>query len=185
MTPDERGLVLLREAWHAIDAAVLGRASPTSSIEGFEAHGASFVTLEHAGALRGCLGTLQAWRPVIDDVRANARAAALRDPRFPPVTPGELAALEIEVAELGAPRDFEVASEAAACARLRPGRDGVILRHRDRQATFLPKVWEKLPDPAAFLAALKRKAGFQHDHWDREIRLWRYTVRAWRGGRVS
>jgi AmmeMemoRadiSam system protein A len=140
--------------------------------------GAAFVTLTIAGELRGCIGSLEAWRSLHDDVTANARAAAFRDPRFAPVSPEEMARVSIEVSVLSAPEPVPFASEAAALAALRPGVDGVIFAASGRRATFLPQVWEQLPEPALFLAHLKRKAGLASGYWGSDVELWRYTVAA-------
>lgn len=144
------------------------------------APGASFVTLTREGALRGCIGSLEAYRPLLDDVRANAVAAALRDPRFPPLSAAELPHTRIEVSLLSVPEEMDIASEADALAALRPGIDGVILRYGQARGTFLPQVWESLPRPADFLAQLRRKAGLPADFWDDGIRLARYTVHKWK-----
>lgn len=147
------------------------------------APGASFVTLTVDGRLRGCIGSLTAERPLGDDVAANAEAAAFRDPRFPPLTAGELPVVHIEVSVLSAPEELDCIDETEACARLRPGIDGVILRTPGHRATFLPQVWEKLPDPHTFLAQLRRKAGLSADYWGNDLRLSRYTVTAFHEGR--
>ncbi len=141
--------------------------------------GAVFVTLKHQGGLRGCVGSLFATRPLIEDVRDNAVAAALRDPRFSPVAAGELVDLEVEVTELSPPEAMSFTSEADALAQLRPGIDGVVLRWGARRATFLPQVWDSLPEPRDFLAHLKRKAGLAEDFWDDAVKLERYSARKW------
>jgi len=141
--------------------------------------GASFVTLHGAdGRLRGCIGRLQAVRPLVEDVRANARAAAFQDSRFPPLRTHEWPGLQVEVSVLGAAEPLNAASEAEARAALRPGIDGVIFEWRDARATFLPQVWQQLPDAGGFLAALKHKAGLAADFWSTEVRLSRYRVRS-------
>ncbi len=139
--------------------------------------GAAFVTLHHGGRLRGCIGSLEARRPLVTDVAENAWAAAFRDPRFPPLTPAELAGLAVHVSVLGPPEPLPpAASEAEAAALLRPGIDGVILEADGRRGTFLPAVWEQLPDPARFLRHLKLKAGLPQEGWSPSYRLWRYTT---------
>lgn len=145
-----------------------------------QAPGATFITLTANGELRGCIGTLEAYRPLADDVAANARAAAFSDYRFPPVTTRELPALCVEVSLLGPAEPLAAASETEAITRLVPGRDGVILALEGRRATFLPQVWESLPEPMDFLAQLKRKAGLPADFWSPSITLWRYEVRKWK-----
>ena len=131
------------------------------------------------GPLRGCIGTLQAHRPLREDVEANAVAAATRDPRFPPLSRAELEDAIVEVSVLSAPTALPVADEAELLARLRPGVDGVILSDAGHRATFLPQVWEQLPDPADFLAHLRRKAGLPAGHWGRGLTIETYTVTAW------
>jgi AmmeMemoRadiSam system protein A len=193
VVPDDAGDVLLSAARTAIaqalsattsrpattsDAATTADAAtpPAWALE----PGASFVTLTENGELRGCIGSLAAWRPLLEDVRANAGAAATQDPRFPPMTPDELPAVAVEVSVLSAPRPLPVSSLSEAYAALRPGVDGVILetgtRHR---ATFLPQVWQGLPDPAQFLQHLWLKAGVAPGVWHEGTTLQTYTVRAW------
>ena len=155
-----------------------GRPSPHAAGSWAEADGASFVTLTLAGRLRGCVGSLEAYQPLADDVIANAQAAAFRDPRFPPLTVAEFAHVTIEVSVLSAPEPMTVTSEADLLSQLRPGRDGVIFAAGGRRATFLPQVWEQLPAPADFMAHLRRKAGLPGDYWADDVRLWRYGVTA-------
>jgi len=138
--------------------------------------GATFVTVYTAGALRGCVGSLSATRALDEDVRANAHAAAFRDPRFPPLTAIEFAATRFEVSLLGPASPLAAASEAQAIAALVPHHDGVTLCWRDYRATLLPQVWSSLPDPADFLRVLKRKAGLPANFWAPELRLERYAV---------
>ena len=139
--------------------------------------GASFVTVTRAGALRGCIGSLQARRSLREDVDSNAIAAAFRDPRFPPLSRDEFADLRIEVSLLSDPQPMSFRDEADALAQLRPGIDGVILSSGYRQATFLPQVWESLPEPRDFITQLKRKAGLRDDFWSPDVMLARYQVR--------
>jgi len=129
--------------------------------------GASFVTLTTGGALRGCIGSLEASQPLIDDVREHAIAAALADYRFPPVQPLELEGIRIEVSRLSAPQTLQYTNADDLLNSLRPGVDGVIIRDGVRRATFLPQVWEKLPEPAAFLDNLCYKMGAPYDIWRR------------------
>jgi AmmeMemoRadiSam system protein B/AmmeMemoRadiSam system protein A len=141
--------------------------------------GATFVTLHDAeGGLRGCIGRLEACRALGDDVRANAHAAAFGDPRFAPLRAHEWHGIQVEVSLLDAPEPLVVRNEAEALAALRPGVDGVIFEWREARATFLPQVWAQLPDPARFVAALKRKAGLAADFWAADVRLSRYRVRS-------
>jgi len=141
--------------------------------------GASFVTLKKDGELRGCIGTLSAWRPLAEDVQQNALAAAFRDPRFSPLQADEWPDITLEVSLLSPPQPFPVADEADTCRQLRPGVDGLTLKAGARCATFLPQVWEQLPEPHEFLAQLKRKAGLPGDYWGPDISLERYTVTPW------
>ena len=145
--------------------------------------GATFVTLHKQGALRGCVGTIHAHRPLGDDVRANARAAAFADTRFPPLAAAELPQVEIEVSLLSAPEPLPAAASQEEILRLlRPGIDGIILEHGEHgehRSTFLPQVWEQLRDPAEFMAQLKRKAGLPAGFWSPDLKLWRYGVTLW------
>ena len=138
--------------------------------------GATFVTLRRDGELRGCIGTVEAWRTLADDVRANALAAAFRDPRFSPLRARELAHLAIEVSVLNPSERMPERQEEALAAALRPGVDGVVLECNRHRATFLPQVWAQLPRPQDFLRALKCKAGLGESFWSDEVRVSRYTV---------
>jgi AmmeMemoRadiSam system protein A len=142
--------------------------------------GASFITLKKDGALRGCIGSIEATRSLLVDVEHNAVAAAFRDPRFPALRTVELTAITIEVSLLTVAVPLAgIALESHATAKLRPGIDGVILQLGARRATFLPQVWESLPDPFDFLAELKKKAGLAFDFWSPELRLSLYQVQKW------
>jgi AmmeMemoRadiSam system protein A len=142
--------------------------------------GACFVTLMHNDRLRGCIGTLQAHRALADDVRANAVAAAFRDPRFRPLTIQELESTALEISVLSPLETLVFADESEALAQLRPGVDGLVFRYGHHSSTFLPQVWEDFADPAEFVAHLKYKAGLPPDFWDPGVRLSRYTVAKWR-----
>jgi AmmeMemoRadiSam system protein A len=133
-----------------------------------QAEGASFVTLTVHGDLRGCIGALEPYQPLAEDVREHAVAAALEDYRFPHVQENELAKITIEVSRLTVPLPLEYRDPDDLLAKLRPGVDGVILRDGFRRATFLPQVWEKIPDKAAFLANLCYKMGAAPDTWKRK-----------------
>jgi AmmeMemoRadiSam system protein A len=125
------------------------------------------VTLTKDGNLRGCIGSLEARRPLIIDVRDNAVSAAFSDPRFPPVAPHELEDLHIEVSVLSPARRLPYDGPDDLIAKLRPGVDGVVIERGWHRATFLPQVWEKLPDPREFLAHLCLKAGLAVDAYRR------------------
>lgn len=144
--------------------------------EGLRRPGACFVTLTCNGALRGCMGSLIAHRPLGVDAAANASAAAFKDPRFAPLTGADAGGLAVDVSVLTAPLALPVTSEADLLGRLRPQTDGLILQEGQRRATFLPHVWHQLPDPRLFLAHLKRKAGLDPQHWSSEMRFWRYST---------
>jgi uncharacterized protein len=137
---------------------------------------AAFVTLKEGGALRGCIGHLEAIQPLVLDVTENAFAAAFRDPRFPPLTDAELAALRIEISVLSPALPLSFASEEDVLAIIEPGVDGLILEDGTARGTFLPSVWESLPDPRDFLRHLKQKAGLGANHWSDSIQISRYRT---------
>ncbi len=175
----EKGQTLLRLARSAI-AEELGFASNNLPKTGWlEENGATFVTLTLQGQLRGCIGSLEALRPLIEDVQHNAVASAFRDPRFLPLTREEFAEVLIEVSLLSKPEMIRHNNEDEALAQLAPGRDGVTLEYGAHRATYLPQVWAQLPEPHMFLAHLKQKAGLPEDFWSKDIRLMRYTVQKW------
>ena len=147
--------------------------------------GASFVTLKQGERLRGCIGTLKAHRPLGEDVKANARSAAFRDPRFPPLALDELERTRVEVSVLSPLELVTAVTEADALSQLTPGLHGVVFEYGYHQSTYLPQVWEDLPDPVEFLATLKQKAGLPPDFWDAEVKLRRYTVSKWCESRES
>ncbi len=137
---------------------------------------ASFVTLERDGRLLGCIGSLDALRPLGIDVAEHALAAAFDDPRLPPVTRDDFPTMSVKVSVVSPSEPLDASSLAELAAAVRPGIDGCTVSLRGRHATFLPAVWEKLPDPAAFLRELWRKAGFPPDTWQPGIRVSRYTT---------
>ena len=175
----ELGTSLLGIARATIADALGNAVRADESAPRLHAPGASFVTLTQ-GELRGCIGTLEAHRSLLADVKANALAAAFRDPRFEPLQPAELDITEVEVSLLSAIQPIAFTGEADALAALRPGIDGVVLEYRHYRSTFLPQVWEQLPEPGLFLAQLKRKAGLPADFWAEDIRLSCYSVSKWR-----
>ncbi len=188
---DQRGLTLLRLARQAIrealEAVEAVDAGPPAGIPGealadwLAAPGASFVTLMQGDELRGCIGSVRATLPLAEDVRANAVAAALRDPRFPPLRRIESEWVRIEVSLLSALEPMEpVPTLEAAAAALRAGIDGLVLERLTARGVFLPQVWSGAPDPAVFLRHLRRKAGLPLDGWDPDTRLYRFTVEKWR-----
>jgi AmmeMemoRadiSam system protein A len=138
--------------------------------------GACFVTLRRSGALRGCVGSIEATRSLVEDVAGNAFASAFRDTRFSPLTEEEAADLDLHLSILTPSEPLPCDSEADLLAKLEPGTDGLILQDGPHRATFLPAVWESLPEPNEFLAQLKRKAGLPADHWSDGIRFRRYRT---------
>ena len=177
---NDLGAALLVRARNAIGAELGTTPQPEPTQLQLDRPGATFVTLTQRGELRGCIGSLEAWRSLDTDVRANACAAAFRDPRFPPLTREELAATRVEVSLLTAAEPLVCADEAAALRQLRPDIDGIIFECSGRRATFLPQVWDSLPEPKLFLAHLKQKAGFAPDFWAAGVKLYRYEVRKWK-----
>ncbi|HQR12800.1 MAG TPA: AmmeMemoRadiSam system protein A [Casimicrobiaceae bacterium] len=185
MTERDLGHALLTIARSAI-AQEIGL--PTLDAAGHPAlgqPGATFVTLKRRGQLRGCIGSLRPTRPLGVDVRANALAAAFGDPRFPPLAAREFEQVTVEVSLLAADERIEVVDEHDLLARLRPGVDGLILEFGRQRATFLPQVWDSLPDPREFLAALKQKAGIPTDFWSAQINVFRYGVTKWTEGEFA
>ena len=174
-----QGRTLLRIARGAIREALGAGAAFVTRGAWLEEFGATFVTLRLGGALRGCIGSLAARQPLGRDVADNARAAALRDPRFSPLTREELEAVEIEVSLLSPASSIRFADEADLFAQIVPRRDGVILSAGARRATFLPQVWDELPEPAAFFGHLRRKAGLGPDFPLTRCAVERYAVRKW------
>jgi AmmeMemoRadiSam system protein A len=177
---DERGAILLAHARHAIESLFRrdnGVALPEAPF--LDRPGATFVTLRRHGELRGCIGSLEAERPLRADVAANARAAALRDPRFEPLTEGELEGLSIEVSLLSPPQPLAFRDEDDLVRQLEATRDGVLLEDGHRRATFLPQVWEQLPDAREFLRHLKSKAGLAPDFPSTGLRVSHYAVEKW------
>ena len=140
---------------------------------------ATFVTLRQGGELRGCIGSLEALRPLGVDVRENAIAAAFRDPRFAPLEAAEFAATSVEVSLLSAAEPIAVTGEEDLLGRLRPGIDGLTLEYGWRRATFLPQVWQTFADPRDFLVSLKRKLGLPAGFWNSEVAVSCYTVTKW------
>jgi AmmeMemoRadiSam system protein A len=178
--PADAGAVLLPLARAAI-AGQLGLShAAAEDAPWLKREGASFITLKREGRLRGCIGTLRAHRVLGEDVKANAVAAAFRDPRFKPLTAGEYAGLSVEISVLSALEQLRFADERDALRQLRAGTDGVVFQFGHHHSTFLPQVWEDHKEPAEFMAHLKYKAGLPPDFWDSEVKLARYTVHKWR-----
>ena len=136
----------------------------------------TFVTLKIAGSLRGCIGSLTATKSLVEDVSSNAFKAAFSDPRFPALGTNEVGALEISLSVLSQPTTLDCDSDEQLISLMRPGIDGLILDDGSRRSTFLPTVWESIPDPREFLRALKRKGGWDEDFWSPQMRVKRYTT---------
>jgi len=137
---------------------------------------ACFVTLEKKGALRGCIGSLQAYRPLVEDIASNAFFAAFRDPRFSALTIEEYKEISIHISILGFPESMQFDSEADLVRQIRPGIDGLILTDGDHRGTFLPSVWEQLPNAKLFFMHLKNKAGLPSNYWSNTLRVERYAT---------
>lgn len=168
LTPEEKD-TLLSLARQALEMGVRGEKLPPLELETIpkrlREQGASFVTLTIDGNLRGCIGALEPYQPLVNDVREHAVAAALQDYRFPNVKLEELPLIEIEVSRLTVPVPLTYDSPGDLLNKLRPNIDGVLLRDGERRATFLPQVWEKIPDPAEFLDNLCYKMGSAAELW--------------------
>jgi uncharacterized protein len=175
----ERGKVLLPIARAAISRVLNVPHTADESAPWLAGHGACFVTLTQYGELRGCIGSLQAHRSLLDDVKHNAVSAALRDPRFTPLSVEELDITTVEISLLSPSQAMQVRDEADALGQLRPGLDGIIFEYGKYSSTFLPQVWESLTQPRDFLAMLRRKAGLPDDFWAEGVKLSRYTVTKW------
>jgi AmmeMemoRadiSam system protein A len=134
------------------------------------------VTLHLDGALRGCIGSLEAFRPLIADIADRAYAAGFRDPRFASLSEPEIGSLELDISILNPLESFPVRDEADLIARVRPGVDGLVVQSGAARGTLLPAVWESLPDPRTFIRHLKLKAGLPEDYWSPELRFSRFTT---------
>lgn len=163
---------LLRLAREAMESGVRGQKYPPLDqallTPSLREEGSSFVTLTVRGQLRGCIGSLEPYQPLAEDVREHAVAAALQDPRFPPVQEAELNGITIEISRLTRPVPLEYSDAEDLLTKLRPQVDGVILRDGLHRATFLPQVWEKICDPVEFLDNLCYKMGTNPDLWRRK-----------------
>ena len=185
MVPDkltaEEKQYLLKLARKSLESGVCGENLPQVDVntlsDRMRSSGASFVTLTRHGNLRGCIGALEPYQSLAEDVREHAVAAALDDYRFQPVSPEELSEIEIEVSRLTYPEPLDYKLPEELLQRLRPGIDGVILHDGPRRATFLPQVWEKIPDTGVFLSQLCMKMGASPDTWrKKKLRVEIYQV---------
>ena len=137
---------------------------------------ATFVTLNINHQLRGCIGTLTAYQPLVKDVSDHAFAAAFQDSRFPPVTQQEEPLLDIHISILTPAESLDFTSEEDLLNRIQPGIDGLILEYDTHKGTFLPSVWESLTEPKEFIEHLKLKAGLSKSFWDKNIKISRYKT---------
>ncbi len=165
----ERGEILARYGRAKVREVLGGETAVEPADVWCKEHGATFVTLRRNGRLQGCIGTLEAARPIVEDVGHNAVAAATRDPRTKPIVLREVDAHDLEVSILSTLEPIER-------AQIRPGTDGVVIYLGERRVTFLPVMWETFPEIEQFLGALMQKAGLPRDFWNDEVRIARYTV---------
>ncbi|MGL4860413.1 MAG: AmmeMemoRadiSam system protein B, partial [Enterobacteriaceae bacterium] len=174
------GPVLLQLARDAIRFYLQQRQLPQVNFSAFapilQRPGATFVTLTQNGELRGCIGSLEAGQPLLTDIAHNACRAAFHDRRFAPIGEQDLPTLEVSISILSAPQPLPVSDERDLLQKLRPQVDGLIIQYQQHQGTFLPSVWQMLPEPEQFLRQLKLKAGLPADFWSDEMRVWRYTA---------
>lgn len=178
---DQEKQYLLKVAREALIFGVQGKRLPEIDSESIPRKinlpGASFVTLTKNKELRGCIGSLEATRPLVEDVRLHTIAAAMEDFRFPPVREDEIQHITIEVSRLTIPTQIEFDNPEKLLSKIRPGVDGVVIKKGLQRATFLPQVWEKVPDVEIFLTMLCRKMGAGSDCWRREkIEVFTYQV---------
>jgi MEMO1 family protein len=178
---DEAGRILLAIARDEVEKALFQKQKRQANLAWLRQAGATFVTLtKNGGALRGCIGSLQAARPVGIDVAENALGAAFRDPRFPAMTAQEWPQCSVEVSLLGAAKPIRFADEADLLSQIRAGEDGLILEHDGKRATFLPQVWESMNDKKLFLLELLKKAGLPADTRLARCKISRYRVAKWK-----
>ena len=178
---DEQRETLLQVARDAVAYGVEHRRAMNVKAEDYVAElrpvRATFVTLrKEEGDLRGCIGTCQPLRPLVEDVAHNAHAAAFMDPRFPPLSRPELDGLQIHISLLTVPEEMRFTSEEDFLAQVRPGVDGLLLEEGGRKGTLLPSVWEALPEAELFVRQLKLKAGLPADYWSENVRVSRYAA---------
>lgn len=174
---EEEGLSLARYARACIREQLGGpRAEAPAGPAAILEPGACFVTLRFGDMLQGCIGSIEPRRPLVEDVAHNAVSAAFHDPRALPLAPRDVDALTVEVSVLSPLAPIAFSDEASAARALRPFEDGVVLRAGRHQGTFLPQVWDSLPDPREFLCELKRKAMLPWNYWSDDVELLRYRV---------
>ncbi len=187
LTPQEKE-TLLKVARESLELGLRGKKLPpldeAARTPLLQADGVCFVTLTKGGKLRGCIGALEPYQPLVEDVREHALAAAQNDYRFPTVRPEELVEIEIEISRLTLPVPLQYEDANDLLAKLRPNVDGVVLKDGHRRATFLPQVWEQLPDPREFLSHLCQKMGRDADLWQhKKLGVLIYQVEEFHEGR--
>jgi len=170
LSPDDKRW-LLKVARAALHAAAHGEpflpVDTTQLSPAVQTPACCFVTLTQRDQLRGCMGGLRAERPLYDEVQERTAQSALQDFRFPPVTPAEVPEIEIEISVLTEPQRLTYAKPEDLLHLLRPNVDGVVLAQGVRRATFLPQVWDRVPDPHQFLSMLCEKMGVPPSTWRR------------------
>ena len=184
LSDEELGDLLLSVARGAVEEEFSGETATEPPVEWLEKRAASFVTLHKGVGLRGCIGSIQPYRSLWEDVRANAKSAAFRDPRFAPLERAELENVTFDVSVLSALEPIEFSSRADLVAPVRPHEDGLLVESSLNRGTFLPAVWGQIADPEQFVDRLLLKAGLSHDPWPAEMRVFRYTTRSWSEQRV-
>ncbi len=170
--------VLLNTARHSIQYGLVYQQAPQLELAQYSkeacANGASFVTLKEGNQLRGCIGTLEAFQPLIQDVAENTFKAAFQDPRFPPVSSLEEPLLHISISLLSAPQKMQIESEDDLLTQISPGKDGITLCYKTHRSTYLPSVWDQLPKSDDFINQLKIKAGLPANFWHKDIDFYQY-----------
>jgi AmmeMemoRadiSam system protein A len=180
--PQDAGTVLIPLARAAIAGELGMPRGARDDLPWLALHGACFITVTQSASLRGCIGSLRPHRALGEDVRANAVAAAFRDPRFKPLTREEFGTILLEVSVLSELEALRFDDEKDALGQLRVGVDGLIFEYGHHTSTFLPQVWENFREPADFMTNLKYKAGLPPNFWHRDVKLMRYTVKKWKEG---
>lgn len=183
---NHKGRLLLQIARASITEAfavtknVSGNSSEYISENWLEENGACFITLMQSGKLRGCVGTLEAYRSLFEDVKANAQAAAFKDRRFSRLSADELTRTQIEISLLSGIQVLHFDDEQSLLNQLHAGADGVVFEYAEKRSTFLPQVWQQLPSKKSFISQLKQKAGLPSDFWADGIKVSRYSVHKWK-----
>ena len=177
---DRHGTDLMKLAVRSIQYGFTKDKPPAVAVDTFAKElrikRATFVTLERNGHLRGCIGSIVATRPLVQDIVENAFRAAFRDPRFPSLSPEERNGLGLSISVLTPMHALTFGDQDDLLRQLRPGHHGLLIQDGEKRAVFLPQVWEQLPDPNDFLSRLKMKAGFSEGYWSRDFKAWAFTV---------